>query len=76
MVISASKLAQLKVLSAMDKAKLNYSALSRMIGVSHETVRGWINKKSMSIKDVEAISDAMGYDLEINLINRETGEKL
>ncbi len=51
------------VKNAVKDSGYTLSEVARNIGISRQTLNGWLNKSDMSVKDLFTISEAIGYDL-------------
>ena len=66
-----------KIRIAMVKNNdMKLSKLAELTGFSAPTITNKFKKNNFSESDFRQIANALGYDVEIALVSRETGEKI
>lgn len=65
-----------KIKIVMVKRKTNAKQLSEMLGYSTGNISHKFKRDNFTERDLIEIADALGCDVEVNLIIRETGEKV
>lgn len=66
-----------KIKIAMIKDKnMKLSELAKQLNTSAPNLSNKFKRNNINESDLRNIADALGYDVEINLINRENGEKI
>jgi hypothetical protein len=59
----------------VKQGNITEAELARRLGQSPSNFNSKMKRDNFSERDLGEIAEAMGCDLEINFINRETGEK-
>ena len=49
--------------------------LAKKIGLSPQNFNNKLGRGTIRIEDIEKIANVLGYDLELNIINKESKEK-
>lgn len=65
-----------KLRIAMIKKGIKTSELASSMNFSASNMTNHLKRNNFSERDLRLIADTLGYDVEINLISRETGEKI
>lgn len=65
-----------KINIALAKKEMNKVQLCDKIKMSSGNLSNMLNRDTYKTSVLEKMVNAIGYDLEINLINRETGERI
>lgn len=60
----------------IKRGKLSYSEVGRRLGVTGQTFGVKMKKQNYTVKDLEKIAGVLGYHVEINFIDDESGEKI
>lgn len=62
--------------AAMFKKKLNDTQLAKLLDCSQSNISKKLRLNNFRESDMHRISEALGYDVNIKLISKETGEEL
>ncbi len=65
-----------KLRIAMIKKGIKTSKLASLMNCSASNMTNHLKRNNFSERDLRLIADSLGYDVEITLISRETGEKI
>lgn len=65
-----------KLKFALFKAGMSYTDLSNLLGYSLSNVSRKIAQNNFTERDMRIISEALGYDIKIDLVSKDTGEEL
>ena len=72
-MLSPSKYIQNLVYQAMEKRGIStYSEFARKAGTYPQKIRGKLTKRHRTYNDVCELSDALNYDVNLELVDRET----
>lgn len=65
-----------KIKIILKRNRLTTAILADRLGISRQNLSNKLSRNNFPEKDIYAIANALEYDIEINFINRETGEKI
>lgn len=65
-----------KIRIVMLKKNVSLSELAKRLETSPQNLNGKLQRDSFSEKTLQMIASALGCNVEINLVDEETGEKL
>lgn len=65
-----------KLRFALFKADMSYTDLSKLLGYSLSNVSRKIAQNNFTERDMRIISEALGYDIRVDLVSKDTGEEL
>jgi len=70
--VSTSK----KIRIAMINKNISLNELAEKVETSSQNLNNKFRRDNLSENDIRNMADALGYDVRISLIDRETGEEL
>lgn len=65
-----------KIKLIKDRCGLNLGELAEKAGTTRQNLNNKFNRNNFSEKEIRELGDALGCDVEITFINRETGEHI
>ena len=65
-----------KIKVIMKRNNFTMTELANQLNCSRQNLSNKMSRNNFDERDLTAIANALGYELEINFINRETGEKI
>ena len=60
----------------MKRNNFTMTELANQLNCSRQNLSNKMSRNNFDERELTAIANALGYELEINFINRETGEKI
>ena len=55
----------------IDKADITKAQLARKLGMTPQNLNALFSKKNINLNDIKRIADALGLDIEINLVEKK-----
>lgn len=65
-----------KIKILLNRNRITTAVLADRLGISRQNLSNKLSRNNFTEKDIYAIANALELDIEINFINRETGEKI
>ena len=65
-----------KIRIAMINKNISLNELAEKVETSSQNLNNKFRRDNLSENDIRNMADALGYDVRISLIDRETGEEL
>lgn len=65
-----------KIKVIMKRNNFTMTELANQLNCSRQNLSNKMSRNNFDERELTAIANALGYELEINFINRETGEKI
>ena len=65
-----------KIKVIMKRNNFTMTELANQLNCSRQNLSNKMLRNNFDERELTAIANALGYELEINFINRETGEKI
>ena len=65
-----------KIKVIMKRNNFTMTELANQLNCSRQNLSNKMSRNNFDDRELTAIANALGYELEINFINRETGEKI
>ena len=65
-----------KIKVIMKRNNFTMTELANQLNCSRQNLSNKMSRNNFDERELTAIANALGYELEINFINRETGEKM
>ena len=65
-----------KIKVIMKRNNFTMTELANQLNCSRQNLSNKMSRNNCDERELTAIANALGYELEINFINRETGEKI
>ena len=65
-----------KIKVIMKRNNFTMTELANQLNCSRQNLSNKMSRNIFDERELTAIANALGYELEINFINRETGEKI
>ena len=65
-----------KIKVIMKHNNFTMTELANQLNCSRQNLSNKMSRNNFDERELTAIANALGYELEINFINRETGEKI
>ncbi len=65
-----------KIKVIMKRNNFTVTELANQLNCSRQNLSNKMSRNNFDERELTAIANALGYELEINFINRETGEKI
>ena len=65
-----------KIKVIMKRNNFTMTELANQFNCSRQNLSNKMSRNNFDERELTAIANALGYELEINFINRETGEKI
>ena len=65
-----------KIKVIMKRNNFTMTELANQLNCSRQNWSNKMSRNNFDERELTAIANALGYELEINFINRETGEKI
>lgn len=65
-----------KIKVIMKRNNFTMTELANQLNCSRQNLLNKMSRNNFDERELTAIANALGYELEINFINRETGEKI
>ena len=65
-----------KIKVIMKRNNFTMTELAKQLNCSRQNLSNKMSRNNFDERELTAIANALGYELEINFINRETGEKI
>ena len=65
-----------KIKVIMKRNNFTMTELASQLNCSRQNLSNKMSRNNFDERELTAIANALGYELEINFINRETGEKI
>lgn len=65
-----------KIIVLLERRKMNKSDLAAAIGTTRQNLGNKLSRNNFSENDLRKIADALGTDLQVDFIDRETGESI
>lgn len=65
-----------KIKVIMKRNNFTMTELANQLNCSRQNLSNKMSHNNFDERELTAIANALGYELEINFINRETGEKI
>lgn len=64
------------ILRLCEKKGTTYAAIARQIGTTKQNICNKFAKNKFYLSDIEKIADALGADVKLQFIDRQTGEAI
>ena len=64
-----------KIRIAMINKNVSLNELAEKVDTSSQNLNNKFRRDNLSENDIRSMADALGYDVKISLIDRETGEE-
>ncbi|MFR2683971.1 MAG: helix-turn-helix domain-containing protein [Clostridia bacterium] len=65
-----------KIKVIMKRNNFTMTELANQLNCSRQNLSNKMSRNNFDERELTAIANALGYELEINFVNRETGEKI
>lgn len=65
-----------KIKVIMKRNNFTMTELANQLNCSRQNLSNKMSRNNFDERELTSIANALGYELEINFINRETGEKI
>ncbi len=65
-----------KIIVLLERRKMNKSDLAAAIGTTRQNLGNKLSRNNFSENDLRNIASALGTDLRVDFIDRETGESI
>ena len=65
-----------KIKVIMKRNNFTMTELANQLNCSRQNLSNKMSRNNFDERELTAVANALGYELEINFINRETGEKI
>ena len=65
-----------KIKVIMKRNNFTMTELANQLNCSRQNLSNKMSRNNFDVRELTAIANALGCELEINFINRETGEKI
>lgn len=65
-----------KIKLIRDRSGLNLGELAEKADTTRQNLNNKFKRNNLYESEIRKLADVMGYDVEINFINRETGERI
>lgn len=60
----------------IKRGNITMRKLSKLLGISAQNLSNKLGRDSYKVRDLQEIADALGYELSIKFIDKETGEEI